>query len=78
MHDERPGIWVPAKGLIEQLSKTIPPQGGSIVYYAGAATVRGKFGANGIPCAPLIVRDLEEVSFTHESGLVAVYVAAKA
>jgi len=74
--DDGPGILVYAKGLTELLSETISPQAGSIIYDSGAATVRGKFGANGIPCAPLIVRDLEEVSLTHESGLVAVYVAA--
>lgn len=74
--DRRTGIIVsvPVARLIEQWSKTIPPQGGSRVCYAGYATVRAKFGSSGIAALPLIAIGVEEITFKHDSGLAARYV----
>lgn len=74
--ERRSGIIVPVPfaALIDQWSKTIPLLGGSRVSYAGEATVRGKFGASGIPALPLIAIGIEEITFKHDSGLTARYV----
>jgi hypothetical protein len=73
--DKHTGIIVPvpAATLIDEWSKTIPLQGGSRVSYAGEATVRGRFGASGIPALPLVALGIEEITFKHDSGLAASY-----
>jgi len=66
-------ISVVAPGLGEQFLKTLPPHAGSMVTYAGAATVTGQICKSGLDPMSHAFRGVRTLTFRSAHGMEASY-----
>jgi len=66
-------ILVVAPGLKKKWEHEIPPYAGTMVAYAGEATVTGKLARSGVAPLPYAFHEVHRITFQGPGGLTAVY-----